>query len=585
MEISNGNYANICKAFLLKNYHKHQDYNNSLILLKNNKKHPFYKFLNNFIDLKSNTNGYSVSDTKNLWDIFCPEAINASFDPELFKKQILKKRILNKLQKPKKILKYPHKEILFLSNVLVTLPQDYNSPNIPSIIRNKIKEIKNRKQSFWYDHPIPLDASDNENEILYGLRFLDRALSFEFKRGNIGINNKIHLVLSLSVTHKGLEKFAIKYIEFLIKKKLKLKFIKVFVFDENKSSQIINTIFPKNNDFEEYFGVNGNYGRHYTFLKYILLLWNKVIDENFNYSFKIDLDQVFDQKFLLKISNQSFFEILKSQVYWGGSGYDYKDRFVDLGMLAGGLINKSDTSKGYVVPDVRRPNNKNIFSKISSKRVFCPDWSHALSTETEILSKKINMHRIHVTGGTTGITIDALNNWAPFTPSFISRAEDQAFVLSSIKKNKFLSHLHAKNLIMRHDKLDFAKRTISQAKMGKEISNLERILLFSYYSKCNKLSFANIKSHFWPYTSSFIQRCPETMLCLVLIVDGLSKSDNYMLNATQRLNKTKVFCQKKMNQQFQTEQQFWKIFTRVVRNMNSLKTPIRDIIINSQIKY
>ena len=88
------------------------------------------------------------------------------------------------------------------------------------------------------------------------------------------------MILSLSVTHNGLEKFARKYIEFLIKEKLNLKFIKVFVFDENKSSQIINTIFPKNNSFEEYFGVNGNYGRHYTFLKYILLLWNKVIDKN-----------------------------------------------------------------------------------------------------------------------------------------------------------------------------------------------------------------------------------------------------------------------------------------------------------------
>ena len=569
---------------MLKNYYNHQDFNNSLKLLENNKSHPLYIFFNNFIDLKNDDNVLNISNSNNLWEIFCPEADSASFKPELFKKQILKRRILKKLKKPKKILKFPHKEILFLSNVLVTLPQDYNSPNIPSIIKNNIKELKNRKQSFWYDHPIPLDASDSENEILYGLRFLDRALNFEFKRGNIGINDKIHLVLSLSVTHNGLEKFGIKYVEFLIKKKLKLKFIKVFIFDENKSSQIINTIFPKNNNFEEYFGVNGNYGRHYTFLKYILLLWNKVIDKKFNYSFKIDLDQVFDQKFLLKISNKSFFEILKCQTYWGGSGYDYKDRFVDLGMLAGGLINKSDTSRGYLVPDVKRPNNRNIFSKISSKRVFCPDWSHALSTETEILSKINNMHRIHVTGGTTGITLDALNNWAPFTPSFINRAEDQAFVLSSVKKNKFLSHLHAKNLIMRHDKLYFAKRTIAQAQMGKEIGNLERILLFSYYSKCNKLGFDNIKSHFWPYTSSFIQKYPEIILYLILIIDGLSKGDNYLLNTIQRLQKTKDFCQKKMNQQFETEQDFWKIFTMEVRNIKSLKTPLRDLIINSQIK-
>ena len=33
---------------LLKNYHNHQDYNNSLRLLKNNKKHPLYDFFNNY---------------------------------------------------------------------------------------------------------------------------------------------------------------------------------------------------------------------------------------------------------------------------------------------------------------------------------------------------------------------------------------------------------------------------------------------------------------------------------------------------------------------------------------------------------
>ena len=68
------------------------------------------------------------------------------------------------------------------------------------------------------------------------------------------------------------------------------------------------------------------------------------------------------------------------------------------------------------------------------------------------------------------------------------------------------------------------------------------------------------------------------------LIDGLSKSDNYLLNTIQRLQKTKDFCQKKMNQQFETEQDFWKIFTMEVRNINSLKTPLRDLIINSQIK-
>ena len=65
---------------------------------------------------------------------------------------------------------------------------------------------------------------------------------------------------------------------------------------------------------------------------------------------------------------------------------------------------------------------------------------------------------------------------------------------------------------MRHDKLDFAKRTVTNAKLGKEIGNLERILLFSYYSKCPNFDFNLIKTHLWPYTSSFIQKFPETFV-------------------------------------------------------------------------
>ena len=53
-------------------------------------------------------------------------------------------------------------------------------------------------------------------------------------------------------------------------------------------------------------------------------------------------------------------------------------------MLAGGLVNKGETHKDYLVPDVKRPMKKTIFSTISSKRVFCQDLSHSWSTEAEI---------------------------------------------------------------------------------------------------------------------------------------------------------------------------------------------------------
>ena len=70
----------------------------------------------------------------------------------------------------------------------------------------------------------------------------------------------------------------------------------------------------------------------------------------------------------------------------------------------------------------------------------------------------------------------------PFTPSFINRAEDQAFGISTIQEGEYLSHIHGKDLIMRHDKHAFAMKSIEISKFGKEIGNLERILLFSQYA-------------------------------------------------------------------------------------------------------
>ena len=74
------------------------------------------------------------------------------------------------------------------------------------------------------------------------------------------------------------------------------------------------------------------------------------------------------------------------------------------------------------------------------------------------------------------------------------------------------------------------------------------------------------------------------ILCLILIIDGLTKSDNYMLNAIQRLKKTRDFCQRKLYLQFKKEQDFWKIFTKAIKNIKSLKTPIRDIMLDAEIK-
>ena len=278
---------------------------------------------------------------KHIWEIFCPEAFEASIKPEEVKDKILKKRNLVKINENHNFLKNPVKEILFLSNVLITTPSDFLSTNIPLEIKDELKNFKNVKQRFWYDHPIPLDALNYENEIIYGLENLDSAIAFEVKRGNINNKDKINLILSVSVTHIGLENIALKYIKTIIKKYLNLKFINVYLFDEDVCNNINSILFSTGIDTDNIMGVNGNYGRHYTFLKYILLIWNKIVDKDVRYSFKIDLDQVFDQEILLKTTGFSIFEIFKNQKNWGGTAIDYEGRKVDLGLLAGALVNKA----------------------------------------------------------------------------------------------------------------------------------------------------------------------------------------------------------------------------------------------------
>ena len=96
-----------------------------------------------------------------------------------------------------------------------------------------------------------MDATINENEIIYGLKNLDEAMAFEAKRNNIKTPDKIKLVLSVSVTHNGLEKLALEYVKLIIKKSLNLKFIEVYLFDEDICNKIYSIIFPKNDRFNK----------------------------------------------------------------------------------------------------------------------------------------------------------------------------------------------------------------------------------------------------------------------------------------------------------------------------------------------
>ena len=105
---------------------------------------------------------------------------------------------------------------IVISNIWVSPPID-RSIEVPEQFRKANREFFNRQQDHWYDHPIPIDAADEENEIIYGLRNLDAAIAIEHSRGSLGSKPKIDLVLSLSVTHYGMEVLAYRYVEYIIR--------------------------------------------------------------------------------------------------------------------------------------------------------------------------------------------------------------------------------------------------------------------------------------------------------------------------------------------------------------------------------
>ncbi len=585
LEKSNDDLSKLCRAFIIQFFKENPDHKKSLHILEYEKNNPSLQLFEKFfkIEIKGFLDNFETSPKRNLWELFCIEAIEASESPNNLKQRLLGKRKLSNLNQSKKVLSNPSKEILFSSNVLITTPSDFSSPNIPQELKQELQEFKNINQSFWYDHPIPLDAFKHENEIIYGLENLDNALAFEVARNNIDKFDKITLILSVSVTHQGLEKIALKYIKSIINKNLELKHINVFLFDEDCCNKITSIIFPEKYQINNILGVNGNYGRHFTFLKYILLFWNKVVDSNMRYSFKIDLDQIFDQEALLETTGFSIFEIFKKQRYWGGSATDNEGKKVDLGLLAGALVNKKDISQGLFTSDVKRPTNNSLFSKISSKKIFCPEWPQSVSTEAELMYRSDDIQRVHVTGGTTGITLDSLKKWAPFTPSFINRAEDQAFGISSIHENEYLTHSHGKDLIMRHDKHAFATKSIEMSKFGKKIGNLERILLFSYYAREHDLGYDKLKQRLWPFTSSFLSKSPELLTGLIFLIDGSLYGSDYVSSGSKRLMDTHNFCKTKLNTQLQSEKIFWKELVERLENFKDFNNNLKSIICSYKI--
>ena len=150
------------------------------------------------------------------------------------------------------------------------------------------------------------------------MKELDRALDAELERGTLAKGTRVNCVLSVSVTHRGLHEIAREYLEEELRSCADIRHLRIVMFTERDTRRLNEEVFiPAAKKFfgerdssalYEIFGVDGNYGRHYSFLKAVSAFWNVMIEPEIKGTFKIDLDQVFAQEELIRETGRSALE-------------------------------------------------------------------------------------------------------------------------------------------------------------------------------------------------------------------------------------------------------------------------------------
>ncbi|MBN2467260.1 MAG: hypothetical protein JXD19_03830 [Deltaproteobacteria bacterium] len=479
-----------------------------------------------------NHSAQSEDISEKLWSVFFPEAVGIRENRKDYRGKIRKKRTVTITKENPWPITDPARQILFTANILLTVPfnaKDCEDWHLSAELKRRIFKVLGEPQLYWYDHPVQIGGAPEETEVLYGLRGLDAAVGFERFRSPKSDDRKVTCILSVSVTHRGLRDSSRRYLEELLALANGIRNIDLYAFTEADTDRIIGDVLSPaarrflgksaTADLLQVFGVDGEYGRHYNFLKAIAALWKVFVDPEVRGTFKIDLDQVFPEEDLVRETGSSAFEHLGTPL-WGATGLDQEDGAVELGMIAGALVNYDDINHSVFTPDVPFPHQALRLDEY----IFYSILPQAISTEAEVVmryspdsinGKKTCLQRVHVTGGTTGILIDCLRRHRPFTPSFIGRAEDQAYIISVLAHRGIrLAYLHKDGLIMRHDKKRFAHEAIRSASVGKLLGDYVRILYFSAYVKGMSRDHGMIKSFLDPFTGCFVSAIPVTVVYL-----------------------------------------------------------------------
>ncbi|MDZ7792874.1 MAG: hypothetical protein U5P10_04045 [Spirochaetia bacterium] len=338
-------------------------------------------------------------------------------------------------------------EVVLQLNALYTLPEAGAAEleGLPAQFKSLVQELRSKpgEKVADYDHPVPLYEEDSHHELVSCLQELEGDAAFEKQQGVLPADYRVPVLLSVSVTHAGLDKPAGRWIEWLLQEK-QYHHLQVLVLTEERVRGLKAELLKgagedpggrseadAADDPLEVFSVFGKYGRHFNALKYSQLILEKT--HNIRAGFKLDTDEGIRSRNLHEATGLTWFQTL-CHPYWGGEAEDLQGRAVELAVNEGEYMNSTDIDKlGFAkamrAPDVAIPNTwtgPNMF--------FQKSFAHGRMTAlyNSINSLEAGISHPVVKGGGYGISNHGLQHALPFTFSWVGRAEDQQFYFSGL---------------------------------------------------------------------------------------------------------------------------------------------------------
>ena len=202
---------------------------------------------------------------------------------------------------------------------------------------------------------------------------------------------------------------------------------------------------------------------------------------------------------------------------------------VELDMIAGALVNEKDISCGLFTPDVtcapREP--------LGPERLFWSRLPQALSTEAEMTARYGRppldgrtgcLQRVHVTGGTNGILIDALCRRQVLSrrPSSAGpRTRPISCPRSGEERGRAWPTSIARGSSCVTTEI-FAGEAVRAARAGKAVGDIVRVLQFSAYARALGGTEA-LKRRLDPFTGCFISRIPRAVALLRFALEAAAE--------------------------------------------------------------